>query len=127
MPDISAYKKKDGSFDAAAYNAAYREEREVRKQNGELCSRCERFIIFAKAYPQTCDQCKSLQDPKEVSHDKEVRCPKCGHSWDPYEHEDYKVLNDGTHDVTCPDCEHDFEVRTWVSHTFVSPARIKEE
>lgn len=124
MPSLETYRKPDGSLDHAAYNDAVKRERIERQGKGELCSRCERFIVYAKGYPQICGECKSLGEQGEIHHDSEVRCPKCGKSWEVGNGDDYELYGEGSHDVTCGSCDHEFEITTWVSYTFLSPERI---
>lgn len=129
MPNLDACKKDDGSTDWAQYNQLQREEMDERKAKGKICQRngCNRFVMWSKGVPQTCEDCKRLDKPEELHHPSDVRCPKCGHHWRIGDGDDYEVYGEGTHDLTCPECETDFEVTTWVSHTFVSPARGTEK
>ena len=100
-----------------------REHRE-KVASGEYCSRCNTWI-FRMTYPghaQLCYDCKALaSDGGEVASPKYVRCPACGHSFDPYDGELYELFTEGEHDVVCPECGHEFEVTTTVSYTFRSP------
>ncbi len=97
---------------------------------GEICQRCQTHItlsMFNKGIATLCYQCReATEKTEELWHDKFVRCPKCGHLWDPSECEDYDLLGDGEHDATCPECDHDFEISTSISFSFKSPERIQE-
>lgn len=121
MTSIDDYKKADGRIDWDAYNAA-----QVRA--GEKCSRCGHFIVFARGYRDECHSCKALDEDKgEVWHDDKVRCPKCRHTMDVHGSELYELYEEGTHDISCRSCDHDFEVTTRVQHSFMSPDLIKPE
>jgi len=125
MPNIDSFKKPDGSIDMKAYNEAAAKERELKKDKGEICYVCGRWIFTGKGYPQECDDCKAIKKDEELHSNEKVRCPDCGRAWRVGDGDYYELYNEGTHDVTCPECDADFEVRTWVQHTFVSPARKK--
>lgn len=77
--------------------------------------------------PGMCADCVHMQsDDGEVSHDHALRCPKCGKVWAP-DFEDPVWKEDDENDVTCGECGHDFTIRTMITYTFTSPARIVEE
>lgn len=47
------------------------------------------------------------------------RCPHCGNSQDISRHEWYHLYDDNDrHEVTCPDCDLDFSVKTIVKYSF---------
>jgi uncharacterized C2H2 Zn-finger protein len=75
--------------------------------------------------PSLCYDCKTLdRDDGEVTSDKLIRCPKCGHQYEAYvDCDDARIMSDGEHDVLCPKCDHEFEIVTHVSFCFQSPAR----
>jgi hypothetical protein len=76
-------------------------------------------------YKRLCHSCDALKNGEgEVSHHDCVRCPKCGSMWSPCEGDNYDLLGDGEHDVTCCECEHEFEITTTIMYKFTSPARI---
>lgn len=128
MPDIENCRLPDGTFDHKKYDELQKQENVERKAKGELCQlpNCNRFIVWSKGYPQTCSDCKALDDPDELDHPSDIRCPKCGHHWSAWEEEGHELYADGEHDVNCPECDHEFEVVTSVSYNFASPERIKE-
>ena len=98
--------------------------RSARIRNGEICDQCGDPVIFHKGHQTTCGDCESLSnDPDEVSHSDYVRCPHCGKFWRPSDTEDYKCYGDGEHSLSCGHCGEDFEVTTYVSYSFTSPAR----
>lgn len=112
---------KDGKINWTEYHKA-------QLQNGDICTECGAYIVWSKGVPSKCSMCRGLLDEKgEVNHEKRVRCPKCGYTWDPRKSEDYQLFENGTHNVSCCECDHDFEVTTDVSYTFTSPERLKEE
>jgi len=118
---MESFRKPDGSVDWTAYSKA-----EV--ANGEKCQGCKTMLLYPKGYPETCGSCRDLvDDAGEVMHDRRVRCPACKHTWSPRDNEDYDVLEDGEHTVSCPECDHEFEVSTSISWTFHSPALKKHE
>lgn len=121
-------KNPDGSTDWKKYNELQAEELQARKDKGEVCQRkrCNRFILWAKGQPQTCDDCKNLDKQDELHHPSDVRCPKCGYHWRIGEADDYERYGEGEHEVTCLECEFEFEITTWVSYTFVSPKRVTD-
>jgi DNA-directed RNA polymerase subunit RPC12/RpoP len=113
---IDDFRKPDGTTDWAAYERAGR-------ACGDKCTRCGTFI-FAKQ-PGECVDCARLGRPAQVDHPHYVRCPACMHVWSPYHHEQYEVLHDGEHEISCHQCDHEFTVSTRVTFTFTSPARAK--
>jgi hypothetical protein len=116
------FKKADGYIDWDACNKA-------RVEAGEKCYKCGGFIVsFSNKNKsrQLCSQCESLEEKDEVDHDSLIRCPKCKASWDISEHEDYHLYEDGEHDVTCYDCNHEFKVTTNVSYSFTSPELLDQ-
>jgi DNA-directed RNA polymerase subunit RPC12/RpoP len=127
MLDLDKFKKPDGTWDSAAFNAAREQERGERRANGELCSQCWAFMLWPVGHPRRCGECEAIDKPAELRHHSQIRCPQCGYHWRVGDSDDYEVYGEGTHPVTCGRCEADFEVVTYVSHTFTSPARQKEE
>ena len=112
---------KDGKVDWTAYHKA-------RERNGDICTECGAHILWGKGIPSKCNECNSIStDNGEVDHESRVRCPKCRYIWNPYDFEQYKLYEDGTHDASCPECSHDFEVTTYVSYTFSSPEVLSKE
>jgi len=65
---------------------------------------------------------------KEVSHEDQLRCPKCGHIYKLPE-EWYHDCKSGAEEMRtyCPECYHDFEVIVATTYTFTSPAMLTEE
>lgn len=111
---IDDHKKSDGSIDWTSYDAA-------RIKTGERCLKCGACIAFPKGYESFCSDCRCLtSDNSEVSHQRLIRCPKCSLSFKPSD-DDYDLYSEGEHKVSCPYCEHDFEISVRVEYTFVSP------
>lgn len=129
MPDLEQCKLPDGKTDWKKYQDLQRQELAERKAKGEICqlTDCNRFIIYAKGHPQTCSECRSLDNPEELNHDSEVRCPKCGYHWSVWEGEDSELFAEGDHEVTCHKCDHEFEIVTSISYDFQSPERVKDQ
>lgn len=118
MSIFEEFEDENGNVDWRAYDRD-----QVNK--GKQCRTCGAMILWSKGVPTQCSQCKSMTEQRdELSHDKFLRCPRCGYHWDPYESEDYEVLSDEIHVVTCMECNYDFEVTTYVSYSFTSPPRI---
>lgn len=105
----------------------WNEYEKAKLANGERCSACGCFIYPPRGRQSKCVNCETLSNqPGEVSHEKHVRCPKCQHAWSPGEQEQYALYEDGEHEATCPECDHEFQVRTWVSYSFDSPPLVQE-
>ena len=118
ITSIDDHRKPDGSLDMNSYNKAM-------IANGEICTECGGYITtFGNGHPGRCRQCKDADSQQELTHDKYIRCPKCGRKWDPYESEQYEILSDGEHSASCVECGHEFQVTTDVSYSFTSPERI---
>jgi hypothetical protein len=114
--EMNDFRGEGGNVDWISYNKA-------KINNGDVCFRCHKIQIRSTGEKSLCSQCRELESGDEVFHNKFVRCPKCGDTFDPYETEDYKLLYDGGHDVTCDNCDEEFEVTTYVDYEFKSPAR----
>jgi NMD protein affecting ribosome stability and mRNA decay len=111
----------DGSTDWAAYRQAQIEE-------GRLCYKCGGYILLGKRVGRAlCADCQILSaKDTAVQHPIFVRCPECGHTWNPGDEDDYSVYEDGEHEVACGVCDHNFEISTTVRYTFESPERVQE-
>lgn len=129
MPNLDECRKPDGSTDWTKYQELQRAELEDRKSKGEICQRknCNRFIVWAKGCPQTCSDCRALDSQEELHHPSEIRCPKCGYHWSVFDGEDYDLHGEGEHEVSCPDCNHTFEISTSITWSFQSPERLEED
>lgn len=129
MPYLSDHKNPDGSTNWETYRAADRAERDQEKRDGTRCSTCETYIsiTFKKGSPEECYDCKEAQKPGELRYSAKPRCPACMKTWNPGDTDDYDLYNEGEHEVTCPNCEHKFEVSTHVEYSFTSPERVTEE
>ena len=120
MISILDYKTSDGKVD-------WNEYRTAKIGAGERCYQCGASIQFGSGFRSLCSACQLLvSNDGGVSHEQYIRCPKCSKTWDPYQHENYDLLEDGPHDVTCPRCDHEFEVETDVTYSFTSPGMIQE-
>lgn len=123
MIRISDYMTPEGKTDWKAYDQA-------RKDSGEACYKCGHYILFGKGYRQMCDACTSLHRGgrgEVYSNRSGIRCPKCGFaSHDPYDFSD-DIYQEGTHELTCSRCDHEFEIETHVEYSWTSPAMIEED
>jgi ssDNA-binding Zn-finger/Zn-ribbon topoisomerase 1 len=113
---LDDFKDEEGTLDWKAYKKA-----EI--ENGQICYQCNDHIIFgAGGHRRLCGSCSRLTDDKEeVRHDSRIRCPKCKYSWNPWESEDYPSEGQEDMEVTCGECDHEFEVGVITSYTFTSP------
>lgn len=119
-PNFEDFRREDGHVDWTALRAA-----EVAA--GYKCSRCHGYLLFGSAglgagMPTECAECASRHRPEKWLSHREVRCPKCQHTWNPAEEEDYELYEDGYHEATCSSCGHEFELSTTVTYLFESPA-----
>ena len=91
---------------------------------GHNCKQCG-SICRGKATgsPRLCYQCTEAMGREELNHDSRIRCPKCG-AVEVVDCDRHWLWDDGSHDVTCWSCDHDYEVQTTVSFNFCSPARL---
>ena len=113
--------EKDGHVNWESYKKA-------QVDNGEMCSRCGSYIyINADGYKRECMQCKHIAESDRLNHDRLIRCPSCLHTWSPYGYDDYEILEDGEHDISCPKCDKEFYISTHVSFTFDSPEIEQDE
>lgn len=62
--------------------------------------------------------CKDTADRIAFFANDQPKCPHCGDECDVSENDWWHLYEEGEHDVTCPNCEHDFTVYTRVSYTF---------
>ena len=126
MPIINLedFTRTDGSVDWSGLRAA-----EI--NNGECCKTCGSYLInlfSTPAQPKDCGRCVDLKNSAdEVRHSDYVRCPRCSYIFDlttlVSENCLYDLYQEGEHNMTCPECEHDFKIGTSVSYTFTSPAK----
>lgn len=116
--NMDDHRDANGNLDWKSYDAA-------KVANGETCYQCGGTAsLFGRGRQSLCGDCTRMAaDDDDVSHDTLIRCPKCRHAWNVYETDDYELYSDGEHDVTCPECEHEFEVVTAVSFRFTSRER----
>lgn len=94
------------------------------KAIGQICEECssESYFHDPPGYPELCYDCKKRLLPEEVDFNTKIRCPYCISSFDPYECEMYYIMNEGEHEITCPECNKNFLIYTNVERTYNSPA-----
>jgi len=137
--NIDDFRDEKGEIDWKAY-------RQAEIDTGERCYRCGDFIMLSfvcdivgslfNREPKTpqkrlCPSCKSLDEKTgdEVTHERYIRCPKCGHQdditdWDcDWGREKYE---EGDHEVTCNSCEYEFIITTNVSYSYTSPPTLNK-
>ena len=91
------------------------------------CKRCNGFdigLLMNKSTDGLCGDCREMDNDEAVENNKRIRCPHCRRVIDPYDVEDYELLEEGVHEVWCEECENTFEISTYVQHTYSSPAMI---
>jgi len=122
MVRMDDYKTESGSIDWKSY-------REAQVQAGERCVDCGAYMFSFRASEgaRSCNECRDLLATAKVNHSRYVRCPKCGHKFNPSESECYELYEEGEHEVFCDECEHDFTISTHVSYNFESPAMEGED
>ena len=131
MPSLSDYKVEGtNETDWAAYDAANAAYRQAQIDCGEKCQRCHQYMPFAifggplgntPGYRRTCSSCLSLATSREeVASDHFARCPKCRHSWNPFDNG--FAPDEGENEVMCPTCEHEFTLDVAITYSFRSPA-----
>lgn len=54
-------------------------------------------------------------------------CPHCGEDYSVSEHENWKLYDEGEHDVECSSCDQEFSVQTYVSTTFSTDDQPDED
>lgn len=80
----------------------FRAYHKARVANGEVCAHCCGYIIApGGGHERLCYECRDIAKPGELWHSSLVRCPKCGHTWNPGDCEDYKCYSDGEHKLSC--------------------------
>lgn len=97
---------------------------------GKECSRCSRYNTIGQwDRPWTCHQCRDIEKPDELYHDKFIRCPECGHvdspeDWDSDTCRGWQC-GDDFHLRSCPECGCDFQFETHTSYAFTSPEKVQ--
>ena len=127
MTSIDDHQNEDGTTNWAAL-------RKAEENNGQRCITCGTFMtniaLFSDKdlkYARECVSCEQLvKNDGEVDHDERVRCPKCRHIMVVHDMEDYETYREDEHSVSCDECDHDFEIQTYVTYSFSSPAMLKE-
>ncbi len=110
------HERPDGGLDFKSYYAA-------QVKQGERCHQCRNYIGLGSGLERSCHQCQDINKPGDLRHDRYLRCPKCGHTWQvPGDDGDWcHVMEEGEHEVCCPSCDQNFEISTYVEYSFRSP------
>jgi len=115
MTTFRDFEDAEGRVDWTAYKKA-------QEDNGERCITCGSFIIFDKGVRTECRSCKNMdEDDGEIDHDSIIRCPKCRETVTVADTDMWELYSEDDHDVSCPECDHEFKVVTSVSYSFCSP------
>lgn len=117
MVDIRLYTNPAGMVDWHSLEQAER-------KHGSRCSRCPAYFVVGFGEPRLCHQCEDAALAKELGHDHFARCPTCSHLFKP-EHRD-RLDREDEIGLTCPKCEHEFEVQVRVTYHYTSPALTME-
>jgi len=120
---IADFKTADG-IDWAAYQVATARAERENVDSGDRCSRCGVLLLQGPGHPRECVQCRALRRPEELTHDRFVRCPECGHFEAAHAAASDRngLLEPGDHTVVCGNCGDSYPVNTIVSYSFTSPA-----
>lgn len=91
------------------------------------CPRCGGLrFYFRSPAPEFCGDCMAMmQSVESVTHERRLRCPHCRHE-KPIPDYEGKEYQEGDHDITCDECERDFEFITHIQYRWESPA-LKSE
>jgi len=114
-------------FEDKEGNANWESYRKAQIAEGEICYQCKGYILFGSGGRRLCGNCEDIEDPDEVTHESFIRCPKCSHSWNAWDNEDYPTNDSEEMTVSCSDCDHEFDVGVRITYSFTSPELIKEE
>jgi hypothetical protein len=118
--NIDNFRNEDGTHDWDAHEKA-------QIAHGDICYSCKAFILFPNGRATKCNSCLALTTSRvEVTHDRFVRCPKCGKTWKPDWCDDGDLYEEGEHEICCGECDATFTVTTHVSFTFCSPGLAAE-
>lgn len=114
MVRLADHERPDGTIDWDGLNRA-----EV--QNGVRCRCCGCYMLFGLGHPRACHQCADLtaQRDKPIVHDYLVRCPGCGHQFEPTIEELARQGREA--ELVCHRCDRSFSVAVKVSMSYESP------
>jgi DNA-directed RNA polymerase subunit RPC12/RpoP len=105
--------------------------RQAMRTTGETCSHCDGFISRPTGKPTVCavcaadGKCIQLESGLQVQSTQWIRCPHCGHRFDPTNTELHQVYSEGQHEIWCVNCDQDFTVETQITRVYVSPAQAQ--
>jgi hypothetical protein len=123
MASINDFRLPNGNTDWTAY-------RQAEVNDGERCYQCYSYIIYGKSTGSKglCASCQALSNTcGEVNHDSYIRCPSCGNTEDITQWDNdsaQEKYEEGSHVVSCSECEYEYEIETHVSYSYTSPALL---
>jgi hypothetical protein len=121
MTNIADFRDASGQIN---WEALHRAEIEA----GESCSQCRGMIFPPKGHSSLCNLCRLIREEEgAVDHSNRLRCPKCRHDWAVETEDTGELYGEGSHDVCCPVCGHEFGVVTTVSYSWESPGMVERE
>jgi len=121
MTNIAEFRNASGQID---WEALHRAEIEA----GECCNLCRGVIFPPRGRSSLCNLCRLIREEEgKVDHRNRLRCPKCRHDWAVEAEDNGELYSEGSHEVCCPVCDHEFEVVTAVSYSWESPGLVVRE
>ena len=57
---------------------------------------------------------------------KHPKCPHCGTDYDVSKNDAWRLCNENTHDVSCPNCDLDFRVKSSVTYHFSTDSDVQD-
>lgn len=117
---LDDHKNPDGKIDWASYGKA-------QVDIGQVCRVCGDYMLFGgDGHPRRCAACERAEKKPgdRLDHDKMVRCPKCGHLFDPTDGEFFNAHEEST--AYCPACDSEVEYVVHTHYTFTSPPRLEK-
>jgi rubrerythrin len=124
-PSLDEYRiAESGEIDWKRYNAAQAAYKKAQIDCGDICRSCGTYLLIGgNGFARSCPSCVRLAtDATEVTSDKFIRCPQCRSNFDPWDGDEggFRPDPDET-EVTCPRCQHDFQVKVVTTFTYYSP------
>jgi len=93
------------------------------KTHFKKCVQCKKPMLI-RYNLDFCSECAEMNKTNDaIEHSRLIRCPNCQAKISMYDLED--IFSEDEHTITCPSCDHDFEIKTRLEYNFESPALIK--